>query len=95
MTFENFLADMGERPGGMSIDRFPDRSGNYEPGNVRWATAEEQARNRSSTVLWESRVSEIRGRSEHGEANRSIASRMGINGSLVWAVLNNKIWRES
>ena len=44
LVFENFLADMGERPRGATLERVRNEAG-YEPGNCRWATRQEQNRN--------------------------------------------------
>lgn len=50
-TFTEFYADVGERPDGTTLDRFPNQRGNYEPGNVRWATCKQQNRNRTNTSM--------------------------------------------
>jgi hypothetical protein len=47
--FATFLADMGQRPEGATLDRFPNNDGDYEPGNCRWADAKAQSSNRRAT----------------------------------------------
>ncbi len=52
--FWAFVADMGERPSlDHSLDRFPNQKGNYEPNNCRWATQEQQSRNKYTNVFIE------------------------------------------
>lgn len=69
-SFEEFLADMGECPDGLTLDRI-DVNGNYEPRNCRWATYSVQVRNKTNNVFVE----------HEGETLilKDFAARMGVN----------------
>lgn len=57
-SFAAFLADMGERPEGKTIDR-ENNDGDYEPGNCKWSTAAEQNRNTRASKMTAALVREI------------------------------------
>lgn len=69
-SFEDFYADMGPRPPGKTLDR-EDNDKGYEPGNCRWATKEEQALNRRTTLRLHLGGEEV--------SRREAARRIGIN----------------
>lgn len=50
-SFEQFYADMGDRPEGMTLDRI-DPKGNYCKENCRWADYETQENNRTNNVKY-------------------------------------------
>lgn len=75
-SFEDFLADVGLKPSPYhSLDRFPDPNGNYEPGNVRWATASEQSLNRRNAQLLT-----FQGRTQNAD---TWSRELGINTSVI------------
>jgi hypothetical protein len=51
-SFDQFWQELGPRPDGSSLDRI-NPNGNYEPGNVRWATILEQNRNKRNNIFVE------------------------------------------
>jgi hypothetical protein len=48
-SFDNFLADMGEKPLNLTLERI-DVNGNYEPNNCKWATWTEQSFNKRNSL---------------------------------------------
>lgn len=93
--FANFLADMGERPVGTTLDRFPNNgSGNYEPGNCRWATRAEQLRNTRATKLTIEIVRDIRARYKRGEKIADIARQLAVDGRQIGPIVHGKVWKD-
>jgi hypothetical protein len=86
--FANFLADMGERPEGCTLDR-RDPDGNYEPSNCRWSTVLTQRRTQRNTNLTDAVVVQLR---ESVDTNADLARRHNLDPSTVSRVRSGKTW---
>lgn len=93
-SFENFLADMGERPDGKTLDRIDNDQG-YSPNNCRWATPIEQARNRRNKRLDYDKAVAVALARLRGESCPSIAKRYGISESLPREIVKGRSWPDA
>jgi hypothetical protein len=93
--FWAFVRDVGDRPSAKhSLDRI-DFNGNYEPGNVRWATGAEQARNKRSNRVTTPQVDLARQWYADGMRAADIARTLRCDYDALLRALNGQTWRET
>lgn len=89
MTFFNWSMENGYRDD-LTIDRYPDLSGNYSPNNCRWSTIAEQNQNKTNIKMSEEKVEKIR---EDRRSQMTIAAEYGISQSTVSAIKTRRTWK--
>jgi len=86
LQFANFLADMGERPEGASLDRI-DPTGDYTKNNCRWADKYTQARNKRRRITTFEQAERVRELRAHGLGPKAIAQQTGVSIGSVTGII--------
>lgn len=89
--YENFIADMGERPRGRTLDR-KNNDGPYNPDNCQWATPTQQVRNRECSKLTWDKVVIIRKRVAQGESQSAVGRFFGVSPTQVYYIVHDMQW---
>jgi hypothetical protein len=96
MVYENFHADMGDKPEGLSLDRKDNNKG-YSKENCRWATPHQQASNKilncRGRVLTVEGVRNIKVKLKE-KRNRELAEEYGVSISAISSIRSGRAWRE-
>lgn len=86
--YECFLADMGPRPDGMTIDRL-DVDGNYEPGNCRWSSQQEQMLNTRASKFTMADRRRVVSLHRTGLSDVSVSREMGMSRRYVRQIIQH------
>lgn len=90
-NFFNFLADMGERPEGLIMDRI-DNNGNYEPDNCHWVTRKISNLNSRHIKLSTEKAKDIREMRKNKISVKEIAQKFNTTTRPIYRVLKGQTW---
>jgi AraC-like DNA-binding protein len=98
LFYEYVLNNLGERPKGYSLDRI-NNEGNYEPNNIRWASASEQSQNTRNTILSPEKAQQLKdahiSKRLPGELSvKQLAKEFGIDYSYAKKVSRGDKWND-
>jgi hypothetical protein len=91
MQYDNFVADMGARPTGLTLER-KNSNGNYHKQNCRWATRAEQSRNRNYCRLTHTQAERMRSLYTQGCTQAELARRFQCSQALASRVVRGLVW---